>query len=151
VKFEVAKALAQARSYGLCEGCRALTTLDPHHRMTRGSGGVHRAAADVSNDPRNLLMLCRVCHDLTLSDAGACMLIGWVVERRAGVDPRDIPAKIHTVNGYGWWFLTEDGGYRWADELNIQPDYVLSYTIEDNLCPHGVLPEYCGNCHEETQ
>jgi hypothetical protein len=132
VKFEIAKALAQARSYGLCEGCRAFTALDPHHRMTRGSGGVHRAASDVSNDPRNLLMLCRVCHDLTLSDAGPCIADGWVIERRAGMNPHDVPAKIHTVNGYGWWYLTEDGGYRWADDLNLQPGYALSYKIENN-------------------
>jgi hypothetical protein len=127
MSFETARALAQARSFGLCEGCRAMTTLDPHHRMTRGSGGVHRAAAEVSNDPRNLLMLCRVCHDQTLTDAASCMAVGWVVERRAGVDPREIPAKIHTVNGYGWWYLTEEGGYRWADDLNLHEGYALDF------------------------
>lgn len=125
--FEAAKALAQARSYGRCEGCGLSGSLDPHHRMTRGSGGVHRAAHDTSNDVRNLLMLCRVCHDSTLADATGCIGIGWVVERRAGVDPRTVPALIHTVNGRGWWYLTEDGGYRWADDLNIQPDYRLTY------------------------
>lgn len=128
MKFEVAKALAQARSFGLCEGCRAYAPLDAHHRMTRGSGGVHGAAYHVSNDPRNLLMLCRACHDMTLTDAPACIAIGWVVERRAGVDPREVPAKIHTVNGYGWWYLTEDGGYLWADRANLTPNYALSYT-----------------------
>lgn len=132
MKFEIAKALAQARSFGLCEGCRAFTALDPHHRMTRGSGGVHGIASDVSNSPRNLLMLCRSCHDRTLNAAEECILIGWVIERRAGVDPREVPAKIHTVNGHGWWYLTEGGGYQWADELNIQPDYTLSYKIEDS-------------------
>lgn len=128
MKFEIAKALAQARSYGACEGCGASGALDAHHRMTRGSGGVHGAASDASNDPRNLLMLCRVCHDRTLADAGPCIARGWVIERRAGVNPHDVPAKIYTVNGYGWWYLTEDGGYRWADELNLQPDYALTYT-----------------------
>jgi hypothetical protein len=131
VKFEIAKALAQARAFSLCEGCRAFTALDPHHRMTRGSGGVHGLAADVSNDPRNLLMLCRPCHDRTLSDAGACIEVGWVIERRSGVDPREVPAKIHTVNGYGWWYLTEEGGYRWADELNLDPGYSLNYKIDN--------------------
>jgi hypothetical protein len=53
-----------------------------------------------------------------------------VIERRAGVDPYDVPAKIHTVNGYGWWYLTEDGGYLWADDLNLQHDYVISYEVE---------------------
>jgi hypothetical protein len=131
VKFEAAKALAQARSWACCEGCRASAPLDPHHRMTRGSGGVHGAAYGASNDPRNLLMLCRICHDRTLADAPACIAIGWVVERRAGVDPREVPAKIHTVNGYGWWFLTADGGYEWADDLNLDPAYQLTYKIEE--------------------
>lgn len=127
--FETAKALAQARSYGLCEGCRLPGQLDAHHRMTRGSGGVRGAASAVSNDVRNLLMLCRVCHDRTLNvpTVHQCIAEGWVIERRSGVDPLEVPAKIHTVNGYGWWFLTEDGGYRWADELNIQHDYRISY------------------------
>lgn len=132
MSFEAAKALAQARSYGLCEGCRASAPLDPHHRMTRGSGGVHGAAGVVSNDPRNLLMLCRICHDRTLADASACIGLGWVIERRAGVDARDIPAKIHTVNGHGWWYLTEDGGYDWADDLNLLgPFHLLTYKIEN--------------------
>lgn len=132
MSFEIAKALAQARCYGMCEGCRAFTALDPHHRMTRGSGGVHGAAADVSNDVRNLLMLCRACHDVTLNDASACIALGWVVERRAGVDPREVPAMIQTVNGFGWWYLTEEGGYRWADDLNLNPSFTLSYKIEND-------------------
>jgi len=148
--FEAAKALAQARSYGACEGCRAFTALDPHHRMTRGSGGVHRAASDVSNDPRNLLMLCRSCHDRTLNDAGPCIEIGWVIERRAGVDPREVPAKIHTVNGYGWWYLTEEGGYRWADALNLD----LNYKIENNsteCCSDATCRCEPGECYCEEK
>jgi len=125
--FEVAKALASARSYGMCEGCGIPGHLDPHHRMTRGSGGVHGLAASIANDVRNLLMLCRPCHDRTLSDAAPCIELGWVIERRSGVDPREVPAYIFTVNGKGWWFLTENGGYRWADELNVQPGYRLTY------------------------
>lgn len=125
--FEVAKALASARSYERCEGCGIPGHLDPHHRMTRGSGGVHGLAASIANDVRNILMLCRPCHDRTLSDAAPCIELGWVIERRSGVDPREVPAYIFTVNGKGWWFLTENGGYRWADELNVQPDYRISY------------------------
>lgn len=132
MKFEVAKALASARSFGMCEGCGIPGHLDPHHRMTRGSGGVHGVAAEVSNDVRNLLMLCRPCHDLTLSDAPACIELGWVIERRSGVDPHGVPARIHTVNGRGWWYLTEDGGYRWADELNLH---------DLGMLPPGYSPE----------
>lgn len=131
MQFEIAKAIASARAHHLCEGCRAFTALDAHHRMTRGSGGVHGVAAAVSNDPRNLLMLCRGCHDRTLSDAAACIKIGWVIERRAGVDPRDVPAKIHTVQGHGWWYLTEQGGYQWADHLNLNPNFTLEYQYQD--------------------
>lgn len=132
MKFEVAKALAQARSWAICEGCGLPGRLDAHHRMTRGFGGVHGAAAAVSNSPRNLLMLCRLCHDRTLSAAYECIPVGWVIERRAGVDPREVPAKIHTVNGYGWWYLTAEGGYRWADDLNLNPDFTLDYTVDDS-------------------
>lgn len=126
MSFEAAKALAQARSWGFCEGCGMSGALDPHHRMTRGSGGVHGAAEAASNDVRNLLMLCRPCHDSTLAAAAECIGVGWVIERRAGVDPRDVPALIYTVNGRGWWYLTEDGGYRWADDLNLQPGYRIA-------------------------
>lgn len=129
--FEAAKALAQARSNGFCEGCGFSGPLDPHHRMTRGSGGVHGAAAADSNNVRNLLMLCRVCHDYTLSDAGACIAIGWVVERRSGIDPREVPARIYTINGRGWWVLTEDAGYQWDDVANADPWFELKYKIEN--------------------
>lgn len=134
VRFEVAKGIAKARSYGRCEGCGTAGNLDPHHRMTRGSGGVHGAAHGVSNDPRNLLMLCRICHDRTLASPGVqqCIADGWVIERRAGVDPREVPARIYTVNGLGWWFLTEDGGYVWAEEANDAPFYALTYKIQND-------------------
>lgn len=136
MSFETAKKTAIARSWGQCEGCGADKGmgLDPHHRMTRGMGGVHQAAADVSNDPRNLLMFCRPCHDRTLSAStiAQCIADGWVIERRAGVDPREVPARIRTVNGYGWWYLTEDGGYNWADTLNLNPSFTLTYQQEEN-------------------
>ena len=140
MNFEQAKALAAARAWDRCEGCGMPGRLDPHHRMTRGSGGVHRAAAAASNDVRNILMLCRPCHDLTLADAAGCILIGWVIERRSGTDPLETPALIHTVNGYGWWYLTEDGGYRWADEMNL--------TDRLGFCEHGVPIKYCGDCDQ---
>jgi hypothetical protein len=64
-------------------------------------------------------MLCRPCHDSTLSAATEAIKVGWVIERRSGVDPYDVPAKLYTVNGRGWWLLTEDGGYRWDDAANL--------------------------------
>ena len=112
------KALARARSYGLCEGCGlpARSRLDPHHRQARGSGGVHRQAAEVANDVRNLLALCRVCHDKT--EAGDTWAetegLGWRIPKWVP-DPFAVPAYIFTVNGRAWWLLTEDGGYKWVD------------------------------------
>lgn len=130
--LEVARDLARARSFGMCEGCRTFGVhLDPHHRCTRGSGGVHRAAEAASNDVRNLLMLCREkCHERTLAAAAECITLGWVVERRSGVDSHLVPALIHTVNGYGWWYLTEDGGYLWAG----LPD---TYRLPSDSTPPG--------------
>jgi len=69
---------------------------------------------------------------LTAAHVGECIALGWVIERRAGADPREIPAKIHTVNGYGWWHLTEDGGYQWADTPNLDPGYSLNYKIDND-------------------
>jgi hypothetical protein len=111
-------ALARERSWGRCEGCGLPIhgRLDPHHRQARQAGGVHRAAAVIANDVRNLLALCRPCHDGT-EDAERwqeCIGLGWRIPK-AHRDPLNVPALIHTVNGYGWWLLTEDGGYRWVD------------------------------------
>lgn len=121
MRFEAAKAIAQARSYGRCEGCGLAGRLDPHHRMTRGSGGVHGVAATASNTPHNLLMLCRPCHDRTLAaeTVPECIALGWVIERRSGLIPAELPAKIYTAQGRGWWLLRYDGGYDWDDARNL--------------------------------
>lgn len=133
MRLELAQHLVAARSFGRCEGCRSTDTLQTHHRMTRGSGGVHGAAYHVSNDPRNLLRLCLRCHDRTLSDAAGCIELGWVVERRSGVNPHEVPALIYTVNGYGWWYLTEDGGYLWANRENVIPGYRIGLWPEQGV------------------
>jgi hypothetical protein len=117
VDLDKARALARARAYGLCEGCRQSygRGLDPHHRKARGSGGVHRTAAVIANDIRNILALCRPCHDMTeAADTWSeTEGKGWRVPSWG--DPFTTPALIHTVNGYGWWLLTESGGYQWVD------------------------------------
>lgn len=116
--LETARLLARARSYGLCEGCSQHTggKLDPHHRQARGSGGVHRQAAQVANHVCNLLALCRPCHDKT--EAGDTWRetegMGWRIPKWVA-NPHEIPALIFTVNGRGWWKLTPDGGYEWVD------------------------------------
>lgn len=118
--------LVKARSWGKCEGCGLFGhMLQAHHRQARGMGGVHRVAADTAHDVRNGLALCGGCHNETehaetweLTEA-----IGWRIPRHVE-DPLVVPALIHTVNGYGWWYLTEDAGYRWID---WEPARRLSY------------------------
>lgn len=113
MKLEVSSALARARAWGHCEGCGLTLSgrLDPHHRKARGMGGVHRDPAHLANDVRNLLALCRPCHDKTeAADTWAeTEALGWRVP--SWRDPFITPCLIHTVNGYGWWLLTQDGGY----------------------------------------
>lgn len=134
--LETARLLARARSYGLCEGCREYTggKLDPHHRQARGSGGVHRQAAEVANHVCNLLALCRVCHDKT--EAGDTWAetegLGWRIPKWVR-DPWSVPAYIFTVNGRGWWLLTEEGGYKWVD---LPPDWRVTHGSE----PSGSTP-----------
>lgn len=117
MRLEVARSLAVARSWGRCEGCGAYGQhLDGHHRQARGSGGVYGSAAHVANDVRNLLALCRTCHDRT-EDAehwAEVIGLGWRIPKWVE-DPLTVPAYLHTVQGEGWWLLTQDAGYRWID------------------------------------
>jgi hypothetical protein len=83
---------------------------------------VHGAAADTANDVRNILALCRSCHDETehgqtwdLTEA-----IGWRVPKFV-TEPAEIPALLHTANGYAWQFLTLDVGYLWMDPNSPTP------------------------------
>jgi hypothetical protein len=130
--LEKAAALARARSWGHCEACGLAIhgRLDPHHRKARGAGGVHRDAAPIAHDVRNLLALCRPCHDQT--EHGATWTeteaLGWRVPSwRYAVNT---PALLYTVNGHGWWYLTTDGGYQWAGQA---PDWRIpsSFTGRD--------------------
>lgn len=111
--------LVSARSHHLCEGCYRYADLDPHHRLARGMGGVSRAAEALANNVRNVLALCRPCHDSTehADTWREREAMGWRFRHgvTAAEDVLETPALIRTVNGHGWWYLTEDGGYRWAD------------------------------------
>jgi hypothetical protein len=117
VEFEQAKLLVRQRSYGMCECCgRWGQQLDVHHRQARQAGGVSGVAAEIANDVRNLLACCRSCHDET-EHAQTWMLteaIGWRIPKWV-TDPLNVPALLHTVNGYSWWKLTQDNGYQWID------------------------------------
>lgn len=117
VNLEAFRKLVKARSWGMCEGCGKFGLhLDPHHRQARGSGGVHGDAAEQANDPRNGLALCRTCHDETehAETWELTQSIGWRIPKYVP-DPLVVPALIHTVNGYGWWRLTNNAGYEWID------------------------------------
>jgi hypothetical protein len=117
MKLDLARDLVHARCWGRCEGCGTFGDVQVHHRLARGSGGVHRAAAEAANDVRNLLALCWRCHADT-EDADTwreCEAKGWRLRHGIDADPFETPALIHTVQGHGWWYLTENGGYRWAD------------------------------------
>jgi hypothetical protein len=117
--LDQARTLTLSRAQTRCEGCGAWgLALDVHHRQARGAGGVHGAAADASNDPRNMLALCRsVCHPWTEDAEGwdDCLATGWRVRHAYQGDARAVPALLHTVNGHGWWLLTVDAGYVWVD------------------------------------
>jgi hypothetical protein len=121
--LDISRPLVRARSHGHCEGCGLYTDrLDVHHRQARGAGGVHGLAADVANDVRNLLALCRVCHDMTeaADEWEECISLGWRIPHITDLDPRDVPGLLWTVNGHGWWQLTDDAGYQRIDWAGSQ-------------------------------
>lgn len=133
MKLEVAQDLVRARCWGRCEGCGAFGSVQVHHRNPRGMGGVSRAAAERSNSPDNMLALCPRCHNET-EDASTwrqCVGLGWRLLH--GDDPASVPALIHTVQGYGWWFLDNQGGYRWADLDNTHRMFTWREAQEDGI------------------
>lgn len=130
MKLEIAQGLVRARSWGKCEGCGLFgLRLDVHHRQARGMGGVHGEDAELANDVRNLLAMCRRCHDETehAETWELTQRIGWRIPGYVA-DAHAVPALLHTVNGYGWWTLTQDAGYRWVDwASDHRPSYQALY------------------------
>jgi len=63
----------------------------------------------------NLMGLCGTCHDFTLTDPVQCRRLGWIVPHGVA-QPLDVPARMVTVNGVGWWYLRDDAGYVWTEE-----------------------------------
>lgn len=102
-----ARELVNGRSHGRCELCGSTSALSWAHRRSRGQGGRWLAENGLRLDNDR-------CHPWTeqhpdLADAG-----GWRIVGR-DVDPLLVPVWLATVNGPGWWLLTEDGGYAWVD------------------------------------
>lgn len=108
-------------------------------------GGVHGAAYETSNNPVNGLALCSRCHGETLdaNTVGECIAKGWVIERRSGHRAAEVPALIHTVNGYGWWFLTPDACYVPAD---LPAEYRITDMAETFDRPNGCGRAGMHNC-----
>jgi hypothetical protein len=113
VSWETAKQLVKARAHGHCEGC-GYPGLDVHHRQPRGMGGVHGQAVAAAHHVTNLLLLCRLCHDWTEAQPADARVFGFLVAHPTV--PATVSAKLWTVNGKGWWFLTDDAGYRWDSD-----------------------------------
>lgn len=86
-------------------------------------GGVHRAAAAASNDIRNMLAACRRCHNDIDHTPIEATSRGWLVPHP--IDPYEIPVLAFTVQGHGWWLLTEDAGYQWVDVDEAQAKLLL--------------------------
>lgn len=60
----------------------------------------------------------------------------------------DLTSAVDALLAAGWTY----DGTEYVEGKRIR--YLISppgYKIEndDGLCPHGVPPEFCGNCHEE--
>jgi len=111
------------RCMGRCEVCGEATGLDPHHRRSRGMGGVHGEAQETSDSFANFLAVCRSCHDRIDADAEFARARGWLIPRALPVEAEDVPAWIWTPQGRGWWFvcpLVAPDGFVWLDALSDQ-------------------------------
>ena len=118
MRLEVAQDLVRARCYGRCEGCGTFGSVQVHHRLARGMGGLRsRSAEEAGNDVRNLLALCLACHASTehADSWRECEAMGWRFRHGIDADPLFTPALIWTTQGYDWWYLTATGGFRFAD------------------------------------
>lgn len=123
--LERAVRITKLRAWGKCEGCGVMgLDLQAHHRQARGMGGVHSVAARDANDPRNLLALCRRCHDETehAETWRATEEIGWRIPAFVE-DVWSVPALLHTVNyvGQAWYLLGMEGEYTWLDPMSLPP------------------------------
>lgn len=121
--LERAQRIVRLRCWQRCEGCGVGgLVLAVHHRQARGSGGVHRVAAQDANDPRNLLALCGRCHDETEHAETWALTeeIGWRIPKWVE-RPYQVPALLYTVNyvGQAWFLLDMDGGYTWIDPVRL--------------------------------
>lgn len=102
--------LLRQRAGGICERCRAARDVHSHHRRPRGAGGDR---SQTTNSAANGLRLCLACHDWVESHRCKAIELGLLVSRYA--DPETTPVYLFTPFGEGWWLLSPDGSYAWAD------------------------------------
>lgn len=113
--FEAGAAIARDRAWQRCElrlaGCDGRDN-QTHHRQPRGMGGVSGDGMAV-NRPSCLLRTCLSCHNFAESRREWARRRGLLVPRPT--DPARVPVRLSTVNGAGWYTLTDDGCYLWRD------------------------------------
>jgi hypothetical protein len=118
--FEAGAEVARARAWEKCEVCGVDRDTQTHHRQPRGRGGVSGDGLAV-NHPACLLRVCLTCHDRIERHREWArregLLVPGVGRGTAGhVDPADVPVRLRTINGRGWFHLIEDGAvYQWLD------------------------------------
>lgn len=93
--------LVTERAQGLCERCGLHRGEHAHHRHPRRSGGSRRPEL---NQPANLVLLCRMCHERVESFRLEAIGDGWLIPD--GGYPPDVPVRLF----YGLHKLTDDGG-----------------------------------------
>jgi len=123
------------RCWGRCEICGLPSGLDPHHRRSRGMGGVAEGAArEVSDSLANFLAICRVCHDRVDADPDYSKSRGWLIPRALPVEAEQVPAYIWTAQGSGWWFVCPPqapDGFVWLDLLEPRgKQYLLDMELD---------------------
>lgn len=95
------------RAGGWCEirqSCCLGQGTDPAHRVSRGMGGRHGAAAIEAAQLSNVVWACRACHQLCHQQPRFAERMGWFV--REGADPRAVQVLI----GGRMVLLDDEGG-----------------------------------------
>jgi hypothetical protein len=107
------RAIVYERSQRRCEVC-GRPAASVHHRMKEGRPW----------DPANLLSLCgdgvAYCHGWIEAHPTHAQALGLWLPR--GADYTAWPAWLHpTMWWRGWWFLDNDGCWRWDPARSLHP------------------------------
>lgn len=99
------RAIVEARSGGVCEGCRAAPASEMHHRKFRSRGG--------RDEVVNILHLCgwgnhSGCHGVAHSGARGADL-GWALPSGSNPERQPANAAFYDLTGHAWWLLPDGG------------------------------------------